>query len=278
MALELSTLKCPHCGEASGLEQLSLGKYKCKFCGSICLANGENEQSLIVLLTEKQWQDIHDIVKAGGEDASLLGPQIEINKAFPIDLETEIRSLDANSAASIKREIQALSGELASFKDKGKNWNRLAESVLRVIFCRSLVGDFNTVTHIVSDLQECKAVNPRFYVKVFKNYFHSSSLNAKDMNLLLSIANIKESLKDKTGHYDELAFYDFAEFLANSASSEVDYDFYIDFLKATLNDKDFVDDTYPTKKLFLSRTLRKHLKTLDKAYQKFSKLAEGGAN
>jgi len=277
MALELQALKCPHCGEASGLVKESLGRYKCKYCGSIVLSQGEDENSLIVLPSAEDWKAIHKAVKTGKADGALNEAAANLNKAFPVNLDAEIQSIDAKGASSIKIEIQGLAGELGAFEDKGKNWNRLAQVVLRVVFCRSLFGDFDTVAQIVADIKECNAVNPHFWAKLYQNYFSASQTKGDDLGSLLSANKIKDSLRGRDGKFDELAFYDFASFLAKTAQNEKQYDFYIAFINSTLNDAEFVKQVYPTKKLIFGRTRKKHLKVLNKAYKSFSKKLEGRA-
>ena len=270
MALEMTTLKCPNCGEPSGLEKISLGRYHCKYCGSNCLSHGEDEASLIVVPSKEQWSKIHSCVRANGTDESLLDAYADLNKAFPVDLESEIQSIDQQSAASIKVEIQGLAGELAAFSKKGAQWNRLSTVVLRVVFCKSLFGNFDTVAQIVADVKECKAVNPHFWVKLYQTYFDAGT-GKGDLSTLLSVSRIKDSLRDREGKYDEVAFYEFASFLAKSAKTEDHYEFFIAFIKDTMNDADFVSQVYPVGKLFLKPTLRKHVRTLNKAYQSFDK-------
>lgn len=271
MALELQTLKCPYCGETSGLEKVSLGRYHCKYCGSNILSQGESESSLIVCPSKEQWDKIHENVRKNGSDDTLIPAYTNLNKAFPVNLEAEIQSIDQQTAATIKVEIQGLAGELASFHDKKSQWDRLATVVLRVVFCKSLFGDFDSVAQIVADVKECKAVNPHFWVKLYQNYFDGNGSGSGDLNNLLSVNKIKDSLRDKAGHYDEVAFYEFASFLAKTAKTEIQYEFFIAFIKDTMNDQDFVKEVYPTRKLFFSPTLRKHVKQLNKAYLNFDK-------
>lgn len=273
MAIELQALKCPHCGESSGLVKESLGRYKCKFCGSIVLSQGEDESSLIVLPSEDQWKAIHQAVKNAGTDQDLLNAANELNKAFPVNLEAEIQSIDQQSASTIKIEIQGLAGELGAYPNKGKTWNRLAEVVLRVVFCRSLFGDFDTVAQIVADIKECDAINPHFWGQLYQNYF-SVSGKGGDLTTLLSVSKIKQSLSDKFGNYDEVAFYEFAEFLMKTAKTDEQLKFYVAFINDTLNDEDFVTSVYPVKTLIFSRRKRKHIKVLNKAYKGFSKRLE----
>ena len=276
MAIKMVAIKCPHCGAPDGLEKVEIGRYKCKYCDCTCLSSGEDEQSMVILLSEKRWKELHDIVKANGADETLLEVQLELNKSFPINLEAEIQNIDVKGANTIKTEITALSSELATFSDKGKTWNRLAEVVLRVVFCRSLIGDFNTVVHVMSDIKECNAVTPRSWVKLYKNYYMSSRSDAKDLSVLLSVNRIKESLRDKNGKYDELAFFEFADYLAQTADNAQFKEFFIDFINATLDDQEFVKEVYPTGQLFKHATLRKHVKALNKAFIQFSKEIEGG--
>jgi len=276
MAVELTTLKCPHCGEASGLIREGLGRYKCKFCGSTVFSQGNEEGSLIVLPTKKEWDEIHNVVRGSKADNALFDAHAELNKAFPVNLEAEITSIDAKSASEVKVNVQGLAGELASFPDKGKAWNRLAQVLLRIVFCRSLFGDFDTVAQIVADIKECDAVNPHFWVKLYQNYFLSGSKGQGDLTTLLSISRIKDSLREKDGSFDEAAYYEFAEFLAKHANDEKGFEFYVAFAQDTLNDKEFVSQVYPTRKLLLSKTLRKHVHTLNKAYLECQKGLEGG--
>ena len=275
MAIQLQALKCPNCGAPDGLERVEIGHYKCRYCECTCLAHGEDESSMIIILSDKRWKELHAIVKANKEDESLMEVQLELNKSFPVNLEAEIKGLDVKNANTIKSEIMLLSSELNAFKDKGKIWNRLAEVVLRVVYCRSLIGDFNTVVHVMSDIKDCSAVTPRSWVKLYKNYYMTARNDTKDLSILLSLSRIKESLKDKDGKYDESAFYDFAEYLASTATTPTFKEAYVDFIKGTLDDKEFVAEVYPVGKLFKSKTLRKHVKTLNKAFLEFSK-EEGG--
>ena len=276
MGLELQALKCPHCGEASGLQKESLGRYRCKFCNSIVLNQGEDEASLIVLPSAEEWKSAHDAVKANKADLSLLDAVNLLNQSFPVNLEAEIQSIDLKTANSIKHEIQALAGELRAFKDKGKTWNRLCQAVLRVVFCRSLFGDFDTVAQIVADINECSSIGPNFWSGLYKNYFSSATSGGGDLSSTLSVARIKESLHDKAGKYDEFAFYEFAEFLARTAQTEKQYIFYCTFINDTLNDAEFVKQVYPVKTLLFSRGKRKHVKFLSKKYKDFTKMTEEG--
>lgn len=277
MALDLSVLKCPYCGETSGLEKISLGRYRCKYCGSNCLSQGESESSLIVLPSKEQWQKLHQIVRQNKGDASLANAFSDLNKAFPVNLEAEIQSIDQQSAASIKVEIQGLAGELSTFSDKQTQWDHLATVILRVVFCRSLFGDFDTVAQIVADIKECRAVNPHFWAQLYQNYFVAES-SSGNLSTLLSVNKIKDSLRGRDGKYDEVAFYDFASFLAKSAKSDRHYEFYIAFIKDTLNDEEFVKQVYPVGRLFLKPTLRKHIRELNKAYVRFDKAISRRSN
>lgn len=276
MALISKVQKCPNCGAPNALEQIGIGQYKCQYCDCVCFSDGKDENSMVILLPDARWKQLHDIVKANGEDESLLEIQLELNKAFPVNLESEIQTIDLKSANTIKTEISALASELSNFTNKGKTWNRLCEVVLRVVYCRSLIGDFNTVVHVMSDINDCNAVSPRSWVKLYKNYYMTSRADAKDLSILLSVNRIKESLRDKSGKYDELAFYEFAEYLAKTADSPQFKEFYIDFINATLDDPAFVKELYSVGKLFRSRTLRKHIKVLNKYFVHYSKEMEGG--
>lgn len=284
MALQVQeTMKCPSCGAKNSMHRIGLGQYKCEYCDCTAIAQGDDPNSLIIILPEARWQQLHEIVKANGTDESLLEVQLELNKSIPVNLESEIQDIDPQAAKQIKTEISALASELSAFTNKGKTWERLCEVVLRVVYCRSLIDDFDTVAHVMAEIKDCSAVSPRSWVKLYKNYYADSRTSSKDLSILLSVERIKGSLKGRDEKYDELAFYDFAENLAKIAenyaktgNNDQFMEFYVDFISATLDDADFVKEVYPTGKLFKSRTLRQHVKTLNKYYIKYSKRTEGG--
>ena len=271
MAIQLDTLKCPYCGDSSGLEKIGFGKYHCKICQSTCIGQGNDEKSLIIVPSEERWAHLHKIVKDSQSDEGLKEAYIELNKAFPFDLEAELDSIDQNTANTIKTEFQGLTGELKTFKDKGDQWDNLATVILRVLFCKSLFGDFNTVANVVANVKECKAVTPHFWFKLYQNYFDSGKDANASMSILLFVSKIKDSCRGKDGKYDEVTFFDFASSLAKSAKTAEHFEFYIAFIKDTLNDQDFLSQVYPLKKLYFSPTLRRHVKTLNKYYVTFDK-------